>query len=133
MGSKKDLGTVKLTLQGRNIIKTYDGWIPYAVYVAMNNPDICGTWIEGCEVHHINGVKSDDRPENLICLSKYEHHQIHTRPVDAFLCGRYIGRFSSYTEASRELNVPVAAISFYLLKGKPYTSTYKDYRFSNIV
>ena len=27
--------------------------------------------------HHINGIKKDDRPENLIALDQYEHHRLH--------------------------------------------------------
>ncbi len=31
------------------------------------------------DIHHINGIKNDDRPENLIALSKGEHMSLHMR------------------------------------------------------
>lgn len=33
--------------------------------VAKAFPEICGEWFEGCEVDHINGVRDDNRAENL--------------------------------------------------------------------
>lgn len=33
--------------------------------VAIAFPKICGEWFEGCEVDHINGIKTDNRANNL--------------------------------------------------------------------
>ena len=33
----------------------------------------------GYEVHHINGIKTDNRPSNLIVLSKAKHKAIHSK------------------------------------------------------
>lgn len=48
------------------------------VIIAKNYPEICGEWFEGAVVHHINGLKYDNRPENLKVMSKEEHQLWHT-------------------------------------------------------
>ncbi len=32
---------------------------------------------EGCHIHHINGIKTDNRPSNLVCLSSSRHATEH--------------------------------------------------------
>lgn len=45
--------------------------------VAKYFPEICGEWFDGCQVHHKNFNKLDNRAENLIVLTKEEHHKLH--------------------------------------------------------
>lgn len=49
------------------------------VIIARNYPEICGEWFDGCVVHHINGLKYDNRPENLKIMTKEEHTKWHTQ------------------------------------------------------
>ena len=51
--------------------------IAYHILVAKAFPEICGEWFEGCAVHHKDGNKLNNTPENLIVLSKEEHQKLH--------------------------------------------------------
>ena len=48
------------------------------ILVAKAFPEICGEWFDGCHVHHKDQNPSNNKAENLICLSKREHYNIHT-------------------------------------------------------
>lgn len=38
-----------------------------------------GKIYKGCEVHHVNGNKTDNRPSNLRTVSKKEHRDLHKK------------------------------------------------------
>ena len=48
------------------------------IIIAKNYPEICGEWFDGAVVHHINGLKYDNRPENLKVMSREEHNVWHS-------------------------------------------------------
>ena len=50
-----------------------------AVYVWEQ---VNGKLPNGCEIHHINLDKADDRIENLQCLTRSEHRFLHGRIIE---------------------------------------------------
>lgn len=108
-----------ITKEGRVLVKTDSGkWELLSVYIAKRNPDICGEWFEGCEVHHIDGNKQNNSPENLICLSQTNHHKYHNSiSVIAYKDGQYKGRFVSVYECSKQISIPAFYITRYLETG----------------
>lgn len=153
---KREIGDIfNWKSQGiRKTIKTDDGFELYAVFVAKNNPDICGEWFEGCEVHHKDGNPSNDVPENLICLTPQEHHSAHIklgnhpcRPkrekeqkcsngnacnkkaVTVLYEGENCGTFASIQEVTEAFDIPRCVIQHYLKKQTPLCPKWKDYSF----
>lgn len=51
--------------------------VAFHILIAKTFPEICGEWFDGCAVHHKDGNKLNNTPENLIVLSKEEHHKLH--------------------------------------------------------
>ena len=49
------------------------------VLVAKAFHEICGDWFEGCQVHHKDGNPSNNKADNLICLTEKEHRDIHVK------------------------------------------------------
>lgn len=77
--NKLPIGTIVKRLEKgklRNFIKVNDPnvWQYYYVYLWEQHN---GKVPKGYVVHHINKISDDDRIENLICVSRKEHINIH--------------------------------------------------------
>ena len=57
-------------------------------------------------VHHINGIKHDNRPENLIAMTRSAHRQLHLKAshvIALFLDDRLLDAARDYVRAMGEL------------------------------
>lgn len=137
----------------RKLIKTPNGLEFYAVFIAKQNPEICGEWFKGCEVHHKDGDCSNDVPENLICLTPQEHHQAHIelgnhphkknndkiqkqvnrkpqkKPITVYFEGEYCGTYPSIQNVTDTFGIPRLVISHYIKRQIPFSSNWKEYSF----
>ena len=75
--------TTKRNGRTRNFIKVGKeypsqnlGWTEYAKYLWIER---YGNLLNGDVVHHLNGVSTDDRIENLIALPRSEHPKFHNK------------------------------------------------------
>lgn len=122
--------------QPRKFIKTQSGIVNYAVYIAKNNPDICGEWFEGCEVHHKDFNRLNDVAENLICLTPEEHHIMHLRQncksVIGWCKNKVIGVWNSMTAASNDTGCSIPSISHYCKHNYSKSSNWKDYKWQYV-
>jgi hypothetical protein len=86
---------------------------------------------KGVEVHHVNNIRSDNRPENLvICQDKAYHKLLHQRQNALDACGNanwrkccYCGQHSDpndnmYVESGRAWHKPCANERFIINKKK---------------
>ncbi len=69
--------------------------------------------IRGRHVHHINGVRSDNRPENLIVLGSSEHHAEH-RAVDRKRAVALYQSGLTTAEVANEVGCTPGAVSRFL-------------------
>lgn len=59
------------------------------VHVRVMEKKLGGPIPEGLVVHHINGNKDDNRPENLVAIPRGVHGRLHGRfPNACYRCGR---------------------------------------------
>ena len=73
-------------LKGKPVSQTLSNWGYYRIRVSKDRikktlrvhkcvvlafPEICGEYFDGCDIDHINGIKTDNRAENLkVCTRK---------------------------------------------------------------
>ncbi len=81
-----------------------DGYIPEHRYVYEQSRGV--TLPKGVIVHHINGIKSDNRPENLIATTRSQHQLVHLRAaqvISLFLDDRLLKAAQTYVRDKGEL------------------------------
>ena len=108
-------GYNNVCLKGRKFFKV-------SHIVARSFPEICGEWFEGAEVDHLNGVRNDNRPENLkICthtenirnpltIERFKKREKHPHPKQITINGI---TFNSQREAAKYYGVKEGYISAY--------------------
>ena len=96
-------------------IKTIKG-VYVAVWEAFNGKTVP----EGYVVHHINHDPSDNRIENLECMSRKKHMQEHHNRaiVQLDINGNFIAEYSSITEAAEVLGKSSPGLIGKVLTGK---------------
>lgn len=90
--------------------------------VAYSFPEICGEYFTGCEINHIDGVKTNNTVENLEVCTKSENMRNpvtveklrHTKnkPVLQYdINGNFIKEWESISVASNELHISRSTIT----------------------
>lgn len=107
--------------------------------VAKAFPEICGEWFEGCEIDHIDGMRSNNKATNLKVCTKSENmrnpittikiSEIKKKPILQFTQdGEFIREWDCALTASKELHISRSTI-IDSLKGKntrKYKWVYKE-------
>ena len=70
-------------------------------------PEVCGEWKKGYNFHHLNRNQTDNRAENIVCLSPSEHQRLH-RHEDGVSVGvraynkegKFVGQWESKCQAA---------------------------------
>lgn len=107
--------------------------------VARAFPEICGEWFEGCEIDHIDGMKSNNKAINLKVCTKSENmrnpittikiSELKKKPILQFTQdGEFIREWDCALTASKELHISRSTI-IDSIKGKntrKYKWVYKE-------
>lgn len=70
------------THEGYRVVTLDDGDYKFHRIVAKAFPEICGLWFDGCIVHHKDRNKLNNKPENLMVISRSEHQIEHNKERD---------------------------------------------------
>ena len=97
--------------QNRRYVNTAAGSVLVHILVAKAYPEICGTWFDGCEVHHKDGDVSNNKASNLQIVSQKEHWILHKGIlVQEDKEGNIVGEYVSSLEAERKTGICGGAI-----------------------
>ena len=113
IGSKASNGHLKVCYCQDNKRKTYAVHRLVAIAFVPIPEKYKGIPIDKLDVHHINFIPWDNRPENLCWLTKTEHLALHkSKPVFRYgLDGYRIDYYKSAREAERVLGIDYSSIS----------------------
>lgn len=108
--------------QNREHINTVKGRILIAHLIAKAFPEICGTWFDGCEVHHKDGNPANDSANNLLVITHEEHKRLHNGYIiQKNTNGEIVNKYLTSYEASKATGISDACIRMALC-GKSKTS-----------
>lgn len=121
-----------MTAQALPVVREYDpvaaGTLTRSGYVNSNGGRehtviaalaLGGILPRGYEVHHINEIKSDNRPENLVvCETRRLHHLLHTAPELLERC-EWLGPTGSSVRRFRAFDPPGTNFCVRCKKSKP--------------
>lgn len=93
-----NLGNVQGETRSHNGYLEVVGYSHKYVHILVGKA-FCG-WFDGCNVHHINGDKYDNRAENIECLTPSEHQDRHREQKAEISSTLFLGKH--HTEESKE-------------------------------
>lgn len=95
--------------KNRRCIKLNQDKYYFSLIMANAFPEICGEPFDGCEIHHIDGDKSNEAATNLKVMTKEEHHRLHDGIIVKYTVdGEKVGEYLSSKEAAESVGNKVS-------------------------
>jgi len=96
--------------KNRRQIKLNQDKYYFSLIMANAYPDICGKPFDGCEIHHIDGDKTNDAATNLKVMTREEHHRLHDGIIAKYtMDGEKVGEYLSSKEAAESVDNKVTS------------------------